>query len=362
MLLMRINNLLREFMPRAPTFWNTRNVISSLLLPVSWLYYSLYKLRWKLTTPTKVKVPVICIGNVTAGGAGKTPIVIALAQALVAQGKQVHILSRGYKGTLSTARPVRVNTLQHNALQVGDEPLMLSNLCPVWIGTNRLASARAAIEVGAEILLMDDGMQNPVLHKDHTILIIDGGTDDGTDGGTGVGNNRLIPAGPLRETLAEGLRRSEMVVICHPHSMAGPNATRQKILQQIPLNNLFHAALIPTTDAHTLKDQAVIAFTGIGQPKKFFTTLKHIGVQLVSSHAYPDHHPFSEAELSMLAVEAEKMNARLVTTRKDAMRLSSEWLDKIMVVDVSVQLSDNEENTLSHAEFLSRVLNTAIVV
>ncbi|MDE2514004.1 MAG: tetraacyldisaccharide 4'-kinase, partial [Alphaproteobacteria bacterium] len=183
--------------PNAPEFWARRGALSLLLTPLGCLYDATGTARRALVHAYRAPVPVICVGNLVAGGAGKTPIVADLARRLTARGVAVHILSRGYGGTLPG--PVRVDPDRHDAAAVGDEPLMLARGTPTWVARDRAAGARAAAVAGAQAILMDDGLQNPTLAKDLSLIAL--------DGGYGFGNRRVIPAGPLRETIAHGLAR-----------------------------------------------------------------------------------------------------------------------------------------------------------
>ena len=187
-----------------PDFWQSKNLISDCLMPLGWLYDSLGQWRFANTRPARAPCPVICVGNLNIGGTGKTPVVAALAEALIQEGQRVHILSRGYGGQLATRDPLRVDPALHTAAGVGDEPLLLSHRAPVWIGRDRVRSARAAHAAGANLLIMDDGFQNPALAKDFSLLVI--------DAGVGFGNRRVIPAGPLRETIHNGLARADLLV------------------------------------------------------------------------------------------------------------------------------------------------------
>lgn len=291
---------------RAPLFWKDTNFLSTLLLPAAGVY-GFFAARRQAAQPQKVNVPVICIGNLVAGGAGKTPVALALGEMLKAKGKNPHYLSRGYKGTL--AGPVQVNTELHSAREVGDEPLLLAQLAPTWVSRDRVAGAKAAIAAGADIIVMDDGFQNPSLHKDVSIIVI--------DGEYGFGNKRILPAGPLREPVAEGLKRAQAIVIIGDDTagVAGDIPSGMPVL---------HAHLKPRPGFEGLKDKFLVAFAGIARPRKFYRTLQQLGGVIKKMVAYPDHHQFSAGDIAFLKQKAVEYEAMLVTTTKDYVRLSKE--------------------------------------
>lgn len=262
-------------------------------------------------------MPVICVGNLVVGGAGKTPVTLSLARHLTAQGHAVHLLSRGYGGSL--AGPIAVDSTRHNALRVGDEPLLLAEAASTWIARDRIAGAKAAIAAGAGILLLDDGFQNASLGKDLSLVVV--------DGGYGVGNGRVLPAGPLREPLGAGLDRADVVVFI------GEDVTG--VMSLLAGKTVLRARLV-AEGANDLAGRAVVAFAGIGRPAKVFATLEEVGANLVARHAFPDHHPYREDQLRGLLAQAEAAQAVLVTTAKDAARLSEPWRERVRVLSVRV--------------------------
>lgn len=262
---------------------------------------------------------MLCVGNLVAGGAGKTPVALSLARIMTDAGKQPHILSRGYGGSL--AGPLRVDPERHSAADVGDEPLLLAKAAPVWIGSDRAASARAAIAAGARMLLLDDGFQNPTLHQDLALLVI--------DGTYGLGNGRVMPAGPLREPAAAGLARAQAIVLM------GADKNGLALAGKIVLK----AKLVPC-HADDLVGKKVVAFAGIGRPEKFFATLQDMGAVLAATHAFADHHLYRETELGRLAAEAGDQGAALVTTEKDLVRLTPPWRQRIRALAVDIVWED----------------------
>jgi tetraacyldisaccharide 4'-kinase len=306
-------------MPQAPDFWARPGLLSDLLSPLAWGHAGLSAARRALTRAKHVGVPVLCVGNLVAGGAGKTPVVLSLAQMLSGAGHRPQILSRGYGGSL--AGPKRVDPALHSAAEVGDEPLLLARAAPTWIGRDRVATAAAAIAQGAELLLLDDGFQNPLLHQDLALVVV--------DGEYGVGNGRVIPAGPLREPARVGLARAQAVVLMgagkNDLALAGTKTLKAKLV---------------TRDADPLKGKRLVAFAGIGRPQKFFATLKELGAVLVAERGFPDHHRYHEAELDQLAREAANQDATLITTEKDWVRLDPRWRMRVAALKIEVQWED----------------------
>lgn len=303
-------------MLKAPSFWSHDGPLSRALSPLSAIGSALTARR--IARPGwQASVPVICCGNVTVGGAGKTTLVLDLARRL--SGRSVHILLRGYGGT--STGPHRVAS-DDPATLAGDEALLLARIAPTWTGADRAASARAAIQAGAGILLMDDGLQNSTLAKTFSILVI--------DGRTGFGNGRVLPAGPLREPVAAAASR------CHAAVLIGPDATLALAMLP-PTLPVLRAGLKQDPSIATLAGRRVVAFAGIALPEKFFDPLRQAGAVLVAARPFPDHHAYSTRELDALLRDASKQDAVLVTTPKDAVRLPPAIRAGVTVVGVGLE-------------------------
>lgn len=319
-------------MPRTPDFWSagTTSSLPALLSPLAMLYGLGNRLNRAFARPQEVAVPVISVGNLVAGGAGKTPTAIALAARLKAMGRTPAIISRGYGG--SEAGPLRVDTAQHTAALVGDEALLLARAAPTWIGRDRPDAARAACRAGCDILLADDAHQTYALERDINLLVV--------DAAQGFGNGCLLPAGPLRESIAEGLARTDAVIL-----IGQPSQTNQPV-QPFDFGALpvFKAALQPLAeDAALLKDERVLAFAGIGRPEKFFATLEAIGAHIAERRAFPDHGAYDADTVMRLVERAVALKAQAVTTEKDLMRLPPEARAMVQVLRVELVFETPEQ-------------------
>ncbi len=291
---------------RTPCFWSRRLGLAALLLaPLSWLYDLAVRLRWKFTKPERVERPVICVGDFTLGGAGKTPAVIFIAERLKRWGERPFILSRGYGGSLHG--PHIVDPDKDRPQDVGDEPLLLARVAPTIIGADRVLSAQMAIEHHASVLIMDDGMQNPHLQKTLTLAL--------ADEQNGFGNARVFPAGPLRAALSWQEKRIDAVIV-----IKSGNAARHASLDRLQFPYRFPASL-QTQDAEWLADRGVLAFCGIGKPEKFRATLQKLGARIFHFEIFPDHHIYTALDARRLIALATKENLTLVTTEKDRVRL-----------------------------------------
>jgi tetraacyldisaccharide 4'-kinase len=316
---------------RAPRFWDNPpdrpGLAARLLAPLAWLWTWATRRRLARDEPARVGVPVICVGNLTAGGAGKTPTVIALVGRLAARGVAAHVVSRGHGGSL--AGPVRVDARSHAAAEVGDEPLLLAAFAPTWIGRDRAGAARAAAAAGAQAIVMDDGFQNPALAKDLSIVVV--------DAATGFGNGRVMPAGPLREPVADGLARADLVLAIGPDPSADRLEAAWPRLSRLPM---AAGRLEPLPTGMDWAGLRAVAFAGIGRPEKFYATLRAQGAEIVATHGFADHARYDARILARLATEAKAQGAQLVTTEKDAVRLPPAFRPNVLVLPVRLELDD----------------------
>lgn len=306
---------------RAPEFWTRPNggALSALLSPLGALYGLSVRLRQAKARPYRPKARVICVGNLTAGGSGKTPIAIALARICAGRGLKPVFLSRGYGGHLKG--PILVDPLRHAAADVGDEPLLLAATAPTVVARDRAQGARLADSLGADVIVMDDGFQNFQIVKDLSLVVV--------DAATGFGNGHLIPAGPLREPVVQGLARADAVVLMGDGDPA--------IVFAGPILRARVGAAAP----EALSGRNVFAFAGIGNPARFFALLRREGATLVGAQAFADHHAFSEAELVACRLEAEKRGALLVTTEKDYFRLEPHMREGLVPIPIFATFEDD---------------------
>ena len=310
---------------RTPAFWyRPAGIAAWTLAPLGALYGLAGRLRMARGTPHKAGVPVLCVGNLVAGGAGKTPVCIAVAEALRTRGVAAQFLTRGHGGR--ERGPLPVDPARHGAADVGDEALLLAAHAPCWVARDRAEGARAAEASGAQAIVMDDGFQNPGLAKDCALVVV--------DGGVGFGNGRLVPAGPLREPVARGLARADAVVV-----MGEDRAGVERLVSgALPV---LHARLEPAEEARDLSGRAVLAFAGIGRPEKFFATLEALGAHLKERVGFADHHPYRPEEIMALVDRAAALGATPVTTAKDAARLPAALRPLVRVVPVRAVWRDS---------------------
>ena len=294
---------------RAPAFW-WRPGTGHLLSPLAALYGAVAWVRMQ-GEGRRVGLPVICLGNLTVGGAGKTPAALAVVRLLLAVHERPFFLSRGYGGRL--AGPLPVNPASHSAAEVGDEPLLLARLAPTIVARDRFAGAEFARFRGASVVVMDDGFQNPALTKDLSILLV--------DGRRGIGNGRIIPAGPLRAPLESQIANAQALVVVGPADGAAAVLDTARRLGV----TVFHGRLEPDGgNLAAIGAHKVLAFAGIGDPDKFFATLTAAGVTVAERAAFDDHHRYTAAEARTLLARAERANLLLVTTEKDHVRLAGD--------------------------------------
>jgi tetraacyldisaccharide 4'-kinase len=295
---------------REPGFWfRPSSLPSLLLLPLGALYGAVAARRLQ-RKGFDTGIPVLCVGNYHVGGAGKTPTVLALAKVLRDLAETPVVLSRGYGGRLRG--PVMVDPARHNAADVGDEPLMLARTVAVAVARDRIDGAALARSQGASVILMDDGFQNPAIAKDASLIVI--------DGDRGLGNGRVFPAGPLRAPLLPQLARTDALIVIGAGTAAGPVAAAITAQGRPVLSAHLKAS---EASLAVLRGQRVLAFAGIGDPARFFRTLRASGIDVVRERAFADHHPFTQGEIEALVTEARRDALTLVTTEKDLARLGT---------------------------------------
>jgi tetraacyldisaccharide 4'-kinase len=293
---------------REPGFWHRPPSLISLLLAPLGALYGMAASRRLLREGFDAGIPVLCVGNYHVGGAGKTPTVLALTRLLRDLGETPVVLSRGYGGRLRG--PVMVDPARHEAADVGDEPLMMAGTVPVVVARDRVDGVALARSQGASVILMDDGFQNPAISKDASLIVI--------DGDRGLGNGKVFPAGPLRAPLAPQLERTDALIVVGDGTAASAVAAAIAAQDKPVLTAQLRA---DDASVASLRGKRVLAFAGIGDPGRFFRTLRAFGIEVVRERAFPDHHPFTPGEIQALIEQAGREALTLVTTEKDLARL-----------------------------------------
>ena len=316
-------------MPSPPSFWyGEPGALARALIPLSAIYAHVARSRAARITPYRSKLPVICIGNFTAGGGGKTPTAIAVAKMLLAQGLRPCFLTRGYGGRLQGPHLVSETD---GADDVGDEPLLLAAVAPTVIAANRAEGAKFIEGLDANVIVMDDGFQNQQLKKDLSLIAV--------DSGRGIGNGFVLPAGPLRAPLDEQMDHADALIVIGEGDKAAPLAEGFAKAGK----PVFKARIVSQGDPRWLGVLPVIGFAGIAMPEKFFMTLQMNGARLEGRRVFPDHHRFTEKEAASLLKAAQEQKCMLVTTEKD-------W----------VRLPEDRESPLGELKFRSRPLPIAL--
>ena len=314
-----------------PAFWSNPpdrpGWAARALAPLAAVYAAATACRLAAGVVHRPGIPVVCVGNLTVGGTGKTPTAIALVERLSAAGRRPQVVSRGYGGRL--AGPVRVDPSRHAAADVGDEPLLLAAFAPVWVARDRAAGARAAEADGADVLLLDDGFQNPAVAKDLSLVIV--------DAEIGFGNARVMPAGPLREPVQTGLSRADAVVSIGDAAAQGAFGSTWGTA--IPCETLA-ARIEPLQSGMDWTGFRAFAFAGIGRPEKMFRTLRDLGAEVVRGVPLGDHQPLTPALMTRMETEARALGAQLVTTEKDAVRLPDSFRGRVLTLPVRLRFGD----------------------
>lgn len=305
---------------KTPGFWYKESALSRLLQPVSLLYDIISTLKRAQAKPAGFPIPVICVGNLTAGGSGKTPVALYIGKLLKNKNAGAFFVSRGYGGKLKG--PVLVNPKKHTSSEVGDEPLLLAEVLPTVIAKDRVAGIRLAISKGAKAVVLDDGFQNPSVIKTLSLLVIDGERV--------FGNGMLIPAGPLRERPEAGFKRAHAIIVLNRSTRVPP----------LPADRPVFNARTVAQNTEALKGRKVIAFCGIAHPDKLFGTVAGAGANIVETIAFPDHHPYSPIDVKKLLFKSYIEEAVLITTSKDVVRLPQKLRDCVAVVDIAVEFEN----------------------
>ncbi len=320
---------------KTPSFWYRRPDSKPppqelALTPLSWVYGTGHRINTTCHSTEKAAMPVICVGNLVAGGSGKTPVALSLMQLITGSklADSPHFLTRGYGGR--EKGPLLVDYFESNAREVGDESLLLAKTAFTILSADRPAGARFAKEKNADLLIMDDGLQNPSLHKDISLVVI--------DGASGFGNGKLLPAGPLRETLPSGFDKADAFVLIGKDKTGAVH----KLPEDKPL---FNAHVEVPDDHKPPTTKPYLAFAGLGRPEKFYHLLQKLNYDIASWHPFPDHYAYKPDDIYKLIEEAKTKNATLITTEKDFLRLPEEdW--GVDILQLPIQLVWEDESAV----------------
>ena len=311
---------------KTPKFWYSKNsIISILLRPISFLWV-LGSILSKKKSYNFNNIKIIKVGNVVAGGSGKTPTVISIVKKLANSKYQVHIISRGYKGSIK--KSTLVNTDIHSYKEVGDESIILSKIAPTWIGNNRIESIKNAQKMGAKIVILDDGIQDTSIKGDLNLLVF--------NGLQGLGNGKIIPAGPLREKLSDSIKKCHLSIIIDEDI----NNIANKLNNLLPI--IKAKINIESEYLNNFKNKNVVAFCGLGFPEKFFKTIKEIGCNIRYKKSFPDHYQYKEKDLKELIDIAIKYNSLLITTEKDHIKILKKYRNRIYYFPITVDFINDK--------------------
>ncbi len=312
-------------MLKTPKFWTKRNMLAWALLPFSWLYFCGFYLVKFFTRTTKISKPVICVGNVIAGGAGKTPVCIALGKILHEMSVNFAYLSRGYMSDGSKFLLLRKDD-NNKAEQVGDEPLMLLETAPTFVSTNRIFGAKQIENMKRfSAIVLDDGMQNNSLHRDFTIMVV--------DGKIGFGNNFLLPAGPMREPLKAALKKTNLIVMI---GEASPQLKKKLAGKKIVKAEIW------ATNLDRFRGKKLVAFCGLAYPEKFFSFIREKGLDVLETYSFPDHYHYKNSDLEKLFKLAHEKDATLITTQKDWVKFTKSYREKICHLNIRLEFENKE--------------------
>ena len=308
---------------KTPIFWSQKkSIISLLLMPLSYLWLLASFLNKK--KETKFNIPIIKVGNVVAGGAGKTPTVISLTKKLINSKINVHIILRGYKS--SAKNSIQVNRNLHSYKEVGDEALICATFAPTWVGKSRSESINNAINNGADLVILDDGLQDESIYSNLNIIVF--------NGYQGIGNGRIIPSGPMRESMTKAIKKSHLALIIDEDK----NNIAKLIGNTIPIIN--SNLIIEDEYINSFRNKNVLAFCGIGYPDKFYKSLEEIGCNILSSKSFPDHYEYSDKDIKKLLKKSQDLDSLLITTEKDHVKIMENYKSRIYYFPIRIELSN----------------------